>query len=136
MSEDKQNSEETSQKTTLSSDSQMLETFVPKSQESFFRVFFCGKVANGGFLKTVTLRVKSIFQRRPSSLHPLDGLRAIAIIWVLLMHSSMFIIGDENLNCLEDYSFYARAAKNGHMGVDIFFTISGFLIGFILLKEL
>ena len=32
----------------------------------------------------------SIFQRRQSSLLPLDGIRAIAIIWVLAIHVGTF----------------------------------------------
>jgi hypothetical protein len=29
---------------------------------------------------------KSIFRRRPSSLHALDGMRAIAVLWVITIH--------------------------------------------------
>ena len=50
----------------------------------------------------------------------LDLLRAIAIVWVMLFHS--FLIGGLG----EDYSWLSRY---GWMGVDLFFVLSGFLIG-------
>ena len=50
----------------------------------------------------------------------LDLLRAIAIVWVMLFHS--FLVGGLG----EDYSWLSRY---GWMGVDLFFVLSGFLIG-------
>lgn len=65
-------------------------------------------------------------------MHPLDGLRAIAIFWVMLVH----IPWRQYINkCSGPSSFLARLAFNGDLGVDIFFCLSGFLIGYILLKE-
>lgn len=50
----------------------------------------------------------------------LDTLRAVAIAWVMLFHS--YLIGGlgENFGVLE---------RSGWMGVDLFFVLSGFLIG-------
>ena len=53
----------------------------------------------------------------------IDGLRAIAVIAVILYHSRV------NFNGLELF-------KGGFIGVDIFFVISGYLITSIILKEL
>lgn len=50
----------------------------------------------------------------------LDLLRAIAIIWVMLFHS--FVVGGLG----EGYDWLSRY---GWMGVDLFFVLSGFLIG-------
>jgi peptidoglycan/LPS O-acetylase OafA/YrhL len=50
----------------------------------------------------------------------LDLLRAIAIVWVMLFHS--FIVGGLG----ETYGWLSRY---GWMGVDLFFVLSGFLIG-------
>lgn len=52
---------------------------------SFWNLFFCG--SSSSCCKSVCIRFKSIFQRRPSSLHPLDGLRAIAVLLVIGCHS-------------------------------------------------
>ena len=53
-------------------------------KESFCRIFCeCN-------LKS---RFFSINKRRPSALHALDGIRAIAILWVYLYHSSLNFLG-------------------------------------------
>jgi peptidoglycan/LPS O-acetylase OafA/YrhL len=57
----------------------------------------------------------------------LDLLRAIAIVWVMLFHS--WIVGG-----LGDP--YDAVAGYGWMGVDLFFVLSGYLIGYQLLKPL
>ena len=57
----------------------------------------------------------------------LDLLRAIAIAWVMLFHS--FIVGGLG----DDFSWLSRF---GWMGVDLFFVLSGFLIGSQVLKPL
>ena len=53
----------------------------------------------------------------------LDGLRAIAVISVILYHAQISLYG---------YQLF----KGGFIGVDIFFVISGYLITSIILKEL
>lgn len=62
-------------------------------------------------------------QRQPG----LDLLRAIAILWVMLFHS--FIVGGLG----DDWSWLS---KYGWMGVDIFFVLSGYLIGGQVLQQL
>lgn len=57
----------------------------------------------------------------------LDLLRAVAIVWVMLFHS--FIVGGLGEN-------FAWASRYGWMGVDIFFVLSGYLIGSQLLRPL
>ena len=52
-----------------------------------------------------------------------DGLRAIAVVSVILYHAKM--------NILEVPLF-----QGGFLGVDIFFVISGYLITLIILKEI
>ena len=53
----------------------------------------------------------------------IDGLRAIAVVAVILYHAQITIFGQQLF-------------KNGFLGVDIFFVISGYLITSIILKEL
>ena len=59
---------------------------------------------------------------RPLSKHlpGLDLLRAIAIGWVMCFHS--FLVGGFN-------EHFAWLSRSGWMGVDLFFVLSGFLIG-------
>jgi len=61
----------------------------------------------------------------PSRLHGLDTLRAIAILAVMLYHLTIF--GELTIRLLPITYF-------GWMGVDLFFVLSGFLIGQQLLK--
>jgi peptidoglycan/LPS O-acetylase OafA/YrhL len=60
-------------------------------------------------------------------LHGLDLLRAIAIVWVMLFHSWMIGGIGGPLQPVADY---------GWMGVDLFFVLSGYLIGYQLLEPL
>jgi peptidoglycan/LPS O-acetylase OafA/YrhL len=53
----------------------------------------------------------------------IDGLRAIAVVAVIIYHLKINILGHQLLT-------------GGFIGVDIFFVISGYLITSIILKEL
>lgn len=57
----------------------------------------------------------------------LDLIRAIAVVWVMLFHS--FVVGGLG----EDWSWLSRY---GWMGVDLFFVLSGFLIGEPLFRQI
>jgi peptidoglycan/LPS O-acetylase OafA/YrhL len=86
-------------------------------------------------------RFFSLNKRRPSALHALDGLRAIAILWVYSYHSIGGFCGGKLRDLLVEshknkpLPILFTPFQNGDLGVDIFFVLSGFLISFILLKE-
>ncbi len=65
-----------------------------------------------------------IFSYNSNRLHGLDHLRAIAIILVMIFHYGRGIP-----------SWLEPIKQVGWTGVDLFFVLSGYLIGFQLLKE-
>lgn len=60
----------------------------------------------------------------------LDVIRAIAILLVLFSHSTILLFPDKDTTLLTIIRFF------GTIGVDLFFVLSGFLIGGIILKQL
>jgi peptidoglycan/LPS O-acetylase OafA/YrhL len=81
--------------------------------------------------------ISTLFDRPDFHEPVVDGIRAIAILWVFVLHVVFFHFG-----AFPDFVlgiFNSRATQwigQGDLGVDLFFVISGFLIGTILLKEL
>lgn len=67
----------------------------------------------------------------------IDGIRAIAILWVIVFHSWLFqyVSMGDTINGIYNYPLFYWVAK-GDLGVDLFFVISGFLIGSIIFKEI
>jgi peptidoglycan/LPS O-acetylase OafA/YrhL len=59
----------------------------------------------------------------------LDGLRAIAVFLVLLIHAS-------RTRGFPDQAILKAISRRGYVGVDVFFVISGFLITILILREL
>jgi peptidoglycan/LPS O-acetylase OafA/YrhL len=67
----------------------------------------------------------------------IDGIRAIAILWVIVFHSWLFqyVSMGDSINGIYNYPIFNWVTK-GDLGVDLFFVISGFLIGSIIFKEI
>ncbi|MEC9047052.1 MAG: acyltransferase [Planctomycetota bacterium] len=66
----------------------------------------------------------------------IDGVRAIAVLWVILLHVFFFHFGTFPDQVLAVFNGAAtKWILQGLLGVDLFFVISGYLIGTILLRE-
>lgn len=72
-----------------------------------------------------------------SQIRPLDGLRALSILWVIAFHTAFLtalFIPKEQYEALHS-SNMMRLVWSGSHGVDIFFAMSGFLICHMLIRE-
>lgn len=61
----------------------------------------------------------------------IDGLRFIAILFVVIFHLNIFISAKDSNHYIDtiDYSFLNKIWSSGHIGVPLFFIISGFILG-------
>jgi peptidoglycan/LPS O-acetylase OafA/YrhL len=75
--------------------------------------------------------------RRPAFHDPVvDGVRALAILWVMSYHLVLFHLGSFTAEAIGlATGRWTQWTSRGDMGVDLFFVISGYLIGTILLSE-
>jgi peptidoglycan/LPS O-acetylase OafA/YrhL len=67
--------------------------------------------------------------QRPRHIHSLDGLRALSVLLVVVLHTL------QRFSLTHSVPWIFRLFANGTMGVFIFFVISGYLITTLLLRE-
>jgi peptidoglycan/LPS O-acetylase OafA/YrhL len=103
-------------------------------------------VSRGSWLRRFAHEVRSqydplanlhaIISRPPHREPIIDGARAIAICWVISVHLILYHIGVFPQETLTLFRMpWLHLAARGDMGVDLFFVISGYLIGSLLLGE-
>merc|ERR1719329_1634395 len=84
-------------------------TAVSRKKEPTFCSLFCACKCKDNF--------SSIFTRRESSLHSLDGLRAFAMLWVYILHFG--IIWEPYLGkCTNARNLLVKFIRSGDLGVD------------------
>ncbi|MGZ5033956.1 MAG: acyltransferase family protein [Usitatibacter sp.] len=61
---------------------------------------------------------------------PLDGVRGIAVLWVMLFHFAALAggRGDPWIEAMDKFPLLDAVIRNGYLGVDLFFLLSGFLL--------
>lgn len=75
---------------------------------------------------------RTLVERPEGTVYALDGLRAVAVLWVIAYHTWKRVGG----TALQvEYEGTFRVANRGLLGVDVFFVLSGFLISSLLLRE-
>jgi peptidoglycan/LPS O-acetylase OafA/YrhL len=55
----------------------------------------------------------------------IDGLRFLAVSWIFVYHLNDYLI---NFFPVNDIIFFQKILQNGHLGVELFFVISGFVL--------
>lgn len=81
--------------------------------------------------------LREIFRRKPGRYDSIDGIRALAVLWVIAFHT-LFVWGDSVSS--SHYESIVHSSWNwfwtkGYIAINPFFVISGFLIGDLLLRE-
>jgi peptidoglycan/LPS O-acetylase OafA/YrhL len=81
--------------------------------------------------------MNKLLNRSNSNFAVIDGIRAIAVLWVIFFHAWLFqqLTIPGFIDNVYNYPLFYWVTK-GDLGVDLFFVISGFLIGSIIFKEI
>lgn len=108
---------------------------VPPPSVMWQKVLFCFSIANN------LERLTKHFPNDKTNLNPLNAVRVVAMMWVVLGHTCLFtvFIGWTNpvqamTKLIPNASF--QVLLNATLSVDVFFYLAGFLMAYFTLKEL
>ncbi len=83
------------------------------------------------------MSLSKLFVRPDSKMPMIDGIRAIAILWVVFFHAWIIQVLDMPDYIMGIFRYpLLYWVDRGDLGVDLFFVISGFLIGSIIFREI
>jgi peptidoglycan/LPS O-acetylase OafA/YrhL len=82
--------------------------------------------------------IKPAFARSKSRIPAIDGIRAFSMLYILMTHSMVIFfrqVSPDTASFIENTPWYLQWILMGDKAVDVFFMLSGFLIGSLLFEE-
>jgi peptidoglycan/LPS O-acetylase OafA/YrhL len=82
--------------------------------------------------------LNQLFRQDPNYFNHIEGLRAIAAFWMILYHIAVFapmFVTQSEFTTLFQHPFF-KIVLSTSVSLDVFFVISGLVIGYALIKEL
>lgn len=107
-----------------------------KQKDKFYKIDLKKFIDNFSILSSIN---RLIFVKNDVSINCIYGFKVLSIIWIIIGHTYIFSasIADNYLEFkqLIKFQFFSRLVLNCSFAVDTFFTLSGFLLSYLLFKR-